>query len=212
MKKNIIILFGIFNHENSIKFKVDKENKVNIIYQNSFSFSNINNTISFFGKIMEEMSKNEYPIIIIESLNKGGNTNFSLIFQKVLNYNSAKTKVKISFGINKEIIELINNKIPIYNIETCKREKIKENEINIDEYEKELKHYRTKIYLLTNSKVIEDELKKYKFKNRKPTEIIIFTDGFSFSTTSFFIKDIQESGNAIIVGYNGIPTKQKKKR
>ena len=161
---------------------------------------------------MEEMSKNEYPIIIIESLNKGGNTNFSLIFQKVLNYNSAKTKVKISFGINKEIIELINNKIPIYNIETCKREKIKENEINIDEYEKELKHYRTKIYLLTNSKVIEDELKKYKFKNRKPTEIIIFTDGFSFSTTSFFIKDIQESGNAIIVGYNGIPTKQKKKK
>ena len=199
------------NHENSIKFKVDKDNKVNIIYQNSFSFSNINKTISFFGKIMEEMSKNEYPIIIIESLNKGGNTNFSLIFQKVLNYNSAKTKVKISFGINKEIIELINNKIPIYNIETCKREKIKENEINIDEYEKELKHYRTKIYLLTNSKVIEDELKKYKFKNRKPTEIIIFTDGFSFSTTSFFIKDIQESGNAIIVGYNGIPTKQKKK-
>ena len=55
MKKNIIILFGIFNHENSIKFKVDKENKVNIIYQNSFSFSNINKTISFFGKIMEEM-------------------------------------------------------------------------------------------------------------------------------------------------------------
>ncbi len=90
----------------------------------------ISNTISFFGKIMEEMSKNEYPIIIIESLNKGGNTNFSLIFQKVLNYNSPKTKVKISFGINKEIIELINNKIPIYNIETCKREKIKENEIN----------------------------------------------------------------------------------
>ncbi len=211
MKKNIIILFGIFNHENSIKFKVDKENKVNIIYQNSFSFSNINYTISFFGKIMEEMSKNEYPIIIIESLNKGGNTNFSLIFQKVLNFNSAKTKVKISFGINKEIIELINKKIPIYNIETCKREKIKENEIIIDEYEKELKHYRTKIYLLTNSKVIEDELKKYKFKNRKQTEIIIFTDGFSFSTTSFFIKDIQESGNAIIVGYNGIPTKQKKK-
>ena len=112
-----------FNHENSIKFKVDKENKVNIIYQNSFSFSNINKTISFFGKIMEEMSKNEYPIIIIESLNKGGNTNFSLIFQKVLNFNSAKTKVKISFGINKEIIELINNKIPIYNIETCKRKK-----------------------------------------------------------------------------------------
>ena len=63
---------------------------------------------------MEEMSKNEYPIIIIELLNKRGNTNFSLIFQKVLNLNSAKTKVKISFGINKEIIELIKYKILIY--------------------------------------------------------------------------------------------------
>ena len=116
---------------------------------------------------MEEMSKNEYPIIIIESLNKGGNRNFSLIFQKVLNLNSAKIKVKISFGINKEIIEYINNKIPIYNIETCKRERINEKEMNIDKHEKEIKNYSTKIYLLTNLKIIEDELKKYKYKNRK---------------------------------------------
>ena len=33
------------------------------------------------------------------------------------------------------------------------------------------------------------------------------TDGFSFSATSLFIKGIQNFGGAILVGYNGHPTK-----
>ena len=45
-------------------------------------------------------------------------------------------------------------------------------------------------------------LKDYKNKDRKTTNILIFTDGYSFSANSYFIKDLQESGNAIIVGYN----------
>ena len=42
-------------------------------------------------------------------------------------------------------------------------------------------------------------------KLKKPTEIIIFTDTFSFSATSFFIKGLQETGAAILVGYFGNP-------
>ena len=45
---------------------------------------------------------------------------------------------------------------------------------------------------------------------RKPNEIIVFTDGFSYSATSVLIKNLQESGNAIIVGYNGNPSEKKK--
>ena len=40
---------------------------------------------------------------------------------------------------------------------------------------------------------------------RKPTEIIIFTDGFSFSSASILIKEMQLNGGAIIVGYDGNP-------
>ena len=42
-------------------------------------------------------------------------------------------------------------------------------------------------------------------KIKKPQEIIIFTDGYSFSATSDFIKTTYLAGGAIIVGYNGNP-------
>ena len=40
---------------------------------------------------------------------------------------------------------------------------------------------------------------------KKPTEILIFTDGYSFSCASNFIKGLQAYGHAIIVGYNARP-------
>jgi len=42
-------------------------------------------------------------------------------------------------------------------------------------------------------------------KIKKPTDIIIFTDGFSFSATSVFIKKLYYFGGAILVGYSGNP-------
>ena len=52
---------------------------------------------------------------------------------------------------------------------------------------------------------------KYDLKNpRKPTDIIVFTDGFSFSATSIFLKFLQHSGGAITVGYFGNPKKRDK--
>ena len=42
---------------------------------------------------------------------------------------------------------------------------------------------------------------------KKPTDIIIFTDSFSYSSTSGFIKGFQSTGGGIVVGYYGNPTK-----
>ena len=47
-------------------------------------------------------------------------------------------------------------------------------------------------------------------KYKKPTEIIIYTDGYSFSATSLFIKSLYHFGGAITVGYNGDPDTEKK--
>ena len=47
-------------------------------------------------------------------------------------------------------------------------------------------------------------------KTKKPTEIIIFTDGYSFSCTSTLITGLQTYGAAIIVGYNSRPDLEKK--
>ena len=202
--------FWDINHEDSLKFRVDNENQVNVIYQSSFHL-NKSQTIEIFGKIMEEMSKNDYPIIVIESLNGGGYVDLATMFEKVLNFNTSKTKVKVSFGVqNKELTEVLSD-LPLYNTETCEIENILKSKTYIDDLGNDMKHYRTGFYLISNSNTtIEQPLKKYKHKMRKPTDIIIFTDSFSFSATSIFIKDIQESGNGIIVGYNGIPSKEKK--
>ena len=43
----------------------------------------------FFGEMARELSKNDYPIIVIEDKNGGGIIFFSSVLQKVLNYKSA---------------------------------------------------------------------------------------------------------------------------
>ncbi len=70
----------------------------------------------------------------------------------------------------------------------------------------EIKHQRTQIVDLSKigNKKIYDFRKNAK-NIRKPTEIIIFTDGFSYSATSLFIKETQLKGGAILVGYGGNP-------
>ena len=50
-----------------------------------------------------------------------------------------------------------------------------------------------------------DEIRKSLKHKKKPTEIIVFTDGFSFSATSMLIKYLQYYGGGIVVGYFGNP-------
>ena len=101
----------------------------------------------------------------------------------------------------------------VYNIENCDYVKIFSDKKSFNEkLLNEIEYNRTNFYLLFDTySDLDQPLKKYNHTDRKPTDIIVFTDGFSFSTTSFFIKDLQESGNAIIVGYNGIPSEERKK-
>ena len=81
------------------------------------------------------------------------------------------------------------------------------NDYVIDEYgEIPIQHKRIKISneILINRKEIYDI--RAKMKNIwKPTDIIIFTDGYSYSATSDFIKSTQLLGGAIIVGFSGNP-------
>jgi len=194
-----------------IKYRVDNDNKFNVIVQNSFNFKE-ENIIEFLGKMMEEFSKNNYPIIVIQDLNGGGLIYYSSLLQKVLNYNSAKKRIIVSSKVNEKNINLINKK-HAFNIENCNYEKLYSDKKSYKEnFQNKIEYTRTQFYLLFDTyNAIEEPLKEYKHIDRKPTEIIVFTDGFSFSTTSFFIKDLQESGNAIIVGYNGIPSEERKK-
>ena len=197
--------------ENSIKFQVNHQKKVNIIVQNSFSFTDIFGMRKFFGEMARELSKNDYPIIVIEDKNGGGIIFFSSVLQKVLNYKSAMSKAIMSYKYNEKNKDFISNQFA-FDIETCSYQSPNsDKKIYSDDFGNGVKHNRTQFFSLMNTYIMVDLLIKGENHNeRKPTNIIVYTDGYSFSTTSFFIKDLHESGNAIIVGYNGIPQGKRK--
>ena len=181
--------FWDYNYDGKIKCKINNENEVNVIYQNTFSFDQqiIDKLSEDFHKIIgNKLLQNEYPIILIEDLNGGGKLNYVFEMLNILN----PFLILNSFNIASKI-ENINQK---------------NKETEIDVYKNNITHNRTKIEKGTYPKYNNFFYRK----KRKPNEIIVFTDGFSYSATSMLIKNLQESGNAIIVGYNGNPSEKKK--
>ena len=81
-----------------------------------------------------------------------------------------------------------------------------------DVFESDITHNRTGIYdfLDKTKRKFLDKFRKNILENNKKflkssTDILIYTDGFSFSATSGFLKAFQNTGGAIIVGFNGNP-------
>ena len=167
-----------------LKCKIDELNKVNIYYIHSFSTDNHSLYKETFLNCTTLFDKNNYPIIVILNKNNGGYADLSKLMLELISPFISITKY-MSIRINK-------NKI------TDEDTKINYGE-NITDY-------------LTNP--IEDliwlnnEIIKYKYniKNKRiPTDILILTDGYSFSAAATFIKYLQYYGGAIIAGFFGNP-------
>ena len=217
-EKGINLNRNLFNQEqiswknlnDKIKYRIDHKNNVSVILQKSFALEE-RQTESFLIEMNNELAKNSYPIIIIESMNDGGYVHYSLVLERILNFYSGNRDVIVSFKINERNQDEIS-KQRVTNIETCGIEKVFSNKKYHIENFGGIKHNRTSFYRLFNTYFMVDFFYSgEKHVNRNPTDIIVFTDGFSYSATSLFIKDLQESGNAIIVGYNGIPNEERKK-
>ena len=103
------------------------------------------------------------------------------------------------------------------NMETCKTIKsfsdIEETTDHYNYNDLDIEHKRTKM-IERFPRVWKNYLNTFReeyfnsTKTKKPTEIIIFTDSYSFSAASGFTKDFQRNGGAIVVGYYGNPTKE----
>ena len=62
--------------------------------------------------------------------------------------------------------------------------------------------------LYLNNKTIHNQIEEIRANmtiKRKPTEILVLTDGYSFSSCGLYIKYLQKMGGAIIAGFNGNP-------
>ena len=185
---------------------VDEKNHVNVFKQENFQV--LDDLEEVVSNCTEEFYNNSYPIVGIESRNPGGNVIASVIVRQLI-------QVKILQRVHESIrySDFIKNNIDVmgvklYDVKTC--EKLKDFEEIIDHYEGGIEHHRTQLTQRVNSSFIkrlkEKRQRYYEYNHlKKPTEILIFTDFYSYSTTSFFIKGLQETGGAIIVGFKGNP-------
>ena len=197
-----------------LKCRVDTINKVNVIVQNSFNMDYLLSirTILNCAKLFHS---NDYPIIIIESKNKGGNPILAKIMIQVFQILTVERSYNSYSASYKDYIE--ETQSPLIDPESCKIIDSAQDLIEETDYYKyddeEIAHKRTKRMQEINLQV-RKALNNFReeFKNslflKKPTEILIFTDSFSFSSASTLIKGFQNIGGAIIVGYFGNPTKE----
>ena len=202
----------------AIKCRVDKINKANVIYQNSFSFKDNREVMGKMLKCVKLFLENDYPVIIIESNNGGGSIDlFSVLLQilqpriEIKEYSSFRVtsiseKYFKKFGFSRYIDQYDCHEINGYNDFKYFIED------NYDDYYGTLKihHKRTSAFdpVGINYRLALNEFRE-EIKNntnlKRPTDIIIFTDSYSFSATSGFIKGFQNTGGAVTVGFYGNP-------
>ena len=195
--------------EDLFKCHADSENNVNVYYVHSFTAFDIPKYIEAIKACVELFDDNSYPIIVINDLNNGGAVVLAQIFLGILSplmpINKFKGRFRItdSFINSEEISQYIKtNFTNIYNCESASYDYLINGEkgTNYSNNEK-----LSEIFYLTNS-TIQEEIEKIRktMKNkRKPTEILVLTDGYSFSAASLYIKYLQKQGGAVVVGYSG---------
>jgi len=211
----------IFNEDDDfIKCRVDEKNEVNVVIQTTFM-------VDYYlgiAKIIEcakLFHTNEYPIIIIESKNGGGFIQINMVMHQLFqmrtvdrsyfSYRMSNTskkffKDRIWDQTNVKTCELIKNysdykeEIDHYNYNDLKVDHIRSEAVDLLPF-----YFRTLLREFREKYINNENLKKYL---KRPTDIIIFTDSYSFSSTCGLIKGFQNTGGAIIVGYFGNPKKK----
>ena len=196
--------------DNYFKCRVDKENELNVYFIRSFSPGD-NSTKDKFIETIEKCAdlfdkdENNFKTILITNMNGDGFVSLSeLLLQMISPYTSINiySSIRATESIKSNYRTLINE------IDKCQ-------EISqVDFLDKvQLINYGNESELITKPFILvlkslrkeSDEIRKSLKHKKKPTEIIVFTDGFSFSATSILIKYLQYYGGGIVVGYFGNP-------
>ena len=211
---NFIINWN-YECEDILKCSSDQTNQINIYYISSFQPSDkelFNQTLENCYKLFDD---NIYPIIVINDLNNGGYVSLSQVFLGIISplipikLYSGRMRITDSFKDTEKINEYINSNLTkMDDCLDCTYDYLNDGKINVD-YENGINSQLTELFYINNKSIqysIENSRNKMNNK-RKPTDIIIFTDGYSFSAASLFIKYLKDNGGGIIVQYLGNPNK-----
>ena len=184
-------IFWDHNFENIFKCRIDEINHFNVYYIESFSSTNNSLYTEIFLKCVNLFDKNKYPIFVILNKNDGGYANLPKFMLELIS-----PYISINKYIAKKVNDFMKNNKKMFEI----------NDIIKIEYSENINGYLTEP--IEDLTWIDEEIINYKKKlknKRKPTDIIVFTDRYSFSAAATFIKYFQYYGGCIAVGYFGNP-------
>lgn len=195
---------------NNIFFcRTDYEKEVNIYLVTSYSFGEQPEFIEAINNCTELFDNNTYPIILFHYFNGGGNLTITqylleLISPKItINLYSAMRYTNIIKKQNGNYVNLILGYLS--DTEMC--DKVDYNtltkHITEVDYGNGIKDKLTSpFHFMTKEFRKYLNSKKKKLKNpRNPTDILIYTDGYSYSAASIFMKYLQYYGGGISIGY-----------
>ena len=199
-----------------LKCRVDEINKMDVFFINSFSAAKTEDFLNVLSTCTKTFDGNEYPIVVINDYNSGGTSVLAVVFQEMLQQDMTARKF-MSFKNDKRVHQLITSSVQAGNFQNPATgkpfttvEELMEG-AEVDDFGNGVTHSRSKPalsdYLYVRNKM--DPVKPKFKRNRKPTEIIVFTDSYSASAGANFNKGLRESGAAILVGYNGYPGSKK---
>ena len=172
--------------------------------------------LNLFSDIIKECAKlfdkNEYPVTLISDLNGGGSGLISLLLIEAI---SPLISVKFYLSLRETdgFAKMLKDyKGTVYDEKTCEEIYLEDllKEGKIMDYGNGINEsisYPFNLYDKNFRKDL-DEFKSTIIYKRKPTDIIIIADGFSYSATSVFLKFLQYYGGGITVGYFGHPGKK----
>ena len=201
-----------YEYEDIFKCRVDKKNEINVYYIHSFMGKNRDSFYDKIEKCTKLFDKNKYPITLISDFNGGGDALISLLLIEAI---SPLITVKFYLSIRKtDEIEKLNKEYKgvVYNEKTCENIFLEDlfnqgKKIDYGNGISESISHPFNVYNKTYRKYLETIKSKIRNK-RKPTDILIIADGFSYSATSVFLKYLQYYGGGITVGYFGHPGKK----
>ena len=214
-KNNILLADSTeynFNYINKFFCKVDSSKEVNIYYIRSLSADielEENKYMETIKKCVELFDGNNYPIIVINRFNGGENLFLSHCLLELI----SPLTTTYYYGAYRKTSSLSNLKDSYINkdssIKDCSyinKDYLKSNSKTID-YGNEIKDTLTQPFIIKGNytRKIINEIKSTLKNMRKPTEILVYTDGYSFSAAGAFMKYLQYNGGAITAGYYSNP-------
>ena len=185
--------------------RVDNEKKINMYASLAFDININNDFINAVKKCTELFDKNDYPIVLIMIFNLGGIIDNSHFLLEALSprttvniYSAFKNNIKNTQTVG----EILSQFSDPENCEILNYTILKGKNHTID-YGNGYSEILLGPAILSGKKLREEiNLMKKNLKNiRKPTEILVYTDGFSFSAAAMLVKYLQYYGGAITAGY-----------